>query len=117
MYLKLKPQYEAAMRETGQVDLTPASKLRLFAPNDPFLAEKFDLDAPQNWHFGITQEYINDGEIRERLQPSLLTFFNSKDDAMNALLNDGVEVGVTITQYLSLRWQEQDAKLEIVAPR
>lgn len=114
MYLKLKAEYETAMRETGQVDVTPVTKIRLFAPHDPLLTEKFDLDAPQHWHVGIVQEYINEGEIRTRLRPSLLTAFETKDDAMRALMKDGVEVGLTITQYLSLQWQGPDAKLEIV---
>lgn len=117
MYLKLKPQYEAAMRHSGRVDLTPASKLRLFRPGDPFLAENFDLDEPMKWHVGITQAYINEGEIRERLQPSLLTSFKSKDDAIDALTGTGVEVRLTIAQHLSLRWQGRNAKLEIVSPR
>lgn len=116
MLIKLKPDFKAAFENDGKVAINPNSALRLFAPDDPFLMERYELDA-RHWHVGITEEYVNDGEIRERLTKGLVSFFYSKEDAVKMITERGLDLEPSFMQRMSIRWQGRHAAVEFTPVR
>lgn len=118
MYLKLKAEYETAMRNSGKVFFSGPSAVRLFAPGDSFLTQSgLEVYNPGHWHIGITEKFIKNGVTGERLYPDLLVSYPTKEEAIDAIFRHGFESRLTIAQTLCLRFQGPDAPLEIMSPR